>query len=272
MLTKAIPDLRIALIQTDIYWEDIAANLKMLDEKVNIINGDADLIVLPEMFSTGFSMVPDRLAESMDGSAVQWMRKVAAQQKCVVTGSLMIYDEYDGEKKYYNRLVWMKPDGLYEVYDKRHLFSMSDEPKKYTRGSKQLTIDLNGWKIRPMICYDLRFPVWARNAVNDQREADYDVLIYVANWPERRALAWRTLLPARAIENQTYVVGVNRVGREGEDISYAGDSSVIDPLGNILYHKEQEADVAIIKLNYEEMIKGRRQFPFLKDADRFEWK
>lgn len=260
-------DLRIALIQTGLYWEDIPANLQMLDGKIDTIKEEADLIVLPEMFSTGFSMVPERLAEGMDGTAVQWLRKVATQRHCTITGSLMLYDEHDGAKKYYNRLVWMKPDGQYETYDKRHLFGLSDEPKVYTAGDKRLIQTIAGWNICPMICYDLRFPAWARNAINDKRETTYDVLLYMANWPERRALAWRTLLQARAIENQSYLVGVNRTGADPEGIYYSGDSSVIDPLGNILYHKEHDEDIAIVHLNYEEMIKARRQFPFLKDAD-----
>ena len=265
-------DLRIALIQTDLHWEDIAANLQMLDGKIRSITEEVDLIALPEMFSTGFSMSPERVAEPMDGAAVQWLRQMAKLKNCVVTGSLTLYDEHDGVRKYYNRLVWMKPDGLYEIYDKRHLFSMSDEPKVYTAGDKRLIQSINGWRICPMICYDLRFPVWARNAINDQRETTYDVLLYVANWPDRRVQAWRTLLQARAIENQSYVVGVNRIGHEGDAIYYSGDSSVIDPLGNILYRKEHDADIAIVELNYEEMIKVRRQFPFLKDADSFDLK
>jgi predicted amidohydrolase len=265
-------DLRIALIQTDLHWEDIAANLQMLDEKIKSITDEVDLIALPEMFSTGFSMSPERLAEPMEGSAVQWMRKIAKLKNCVIAGSLTLYDEHDGSRKYYNRLVWMKPDGQYEVYDKRHLFSMSDEPKVYTAGDKRLIQSINGWNICPLICYDLRFPVWARNAINDKRETTYDVLLYVANWPDRRVQAWRTLLQARAIENQSYVVGVNRIGHESEAIYYSGYSSVIDPLGNILYQKEHDADIAIVSLNYDEMVKVRRQFPFLKDADNFELK
>ena len=260
-------DLCIALIQTDLYWEDIPANLQMLDKKIASISEAVDLIVLPEMFSTGFSMVPEKVAEGMDGTAVQWLRKIAAQRNCVITGSLVLYEEHERVKKYYNRLVWMKPDGQYETYDKRHLFSLSDEPKVYTQGDKRLIQTIEGWRVCPMICYDLRFPAWARNAINDRRETTYDVLVYAANWPERRVLAWKTLLQARAIENQAYVVGVNRTGTDDQGIDYSGESSVIDPLGNILYRKERDEDIAIVCLNYEEMIKVRRQFPFLKDAD-----
>jgi omega-amidase len=260
-------DLSIALIQTDLQWEDIAANLQMLDRKIDTIKEDVGLIALPEMFSTGFSMAPERVAEGMDGAALQWLRNIATQRRCTITGSLALYEEQDGAKKYYNRLVWMKPDGEYETYDKRHLFSLSDEPKVYTSGDKRLIQTIEGWRVCPMICYDLRFPAWARNAINDKRETTYDVLLYVANWPERRRLAWNTLLQARAIENQSYVVGVNRTGTDPEGIYCSGDSSVVDPLGNILYHKEHDEDIAIVHLNYEEMVKVRWQLPFLKDAD-----
>ena len=265
-------DLRVALIQTDLYWEAIPANLQMLGEKINAIKGDVDLIILPEMFSTGFSMDAERLAESMDGSAIKWLRKVAAERNCIITGSLMLYDMHDGEKKYFNRLIWMKPDGQHQVYDKKHLFGISKEPKVYTSGSKRLIQSVGGWNICPMICYDLRFPVWSRNTINKDREAIYDLLIYVANWPERRVHAWRILLQARAIENQSYVIGVNRIGKDNEGIYHSGESTALDPLGNILYHKEHDSDVAVINLNHEEMIKVRRQFPFLKDADSFELK
>ena len=265
-------DLRVVLIQTDIHWENIAANLQMLGEKIRGIREAVDLIVLPEMFSTGFSMAPEWMAEPMDGSAMQWLKKMADLQNCVITGSLMLYEEQDGEKKYYNRLIWMRPDGDYEKYDKKHLFSLSTEPKLYTAGNGRLIVSINGWNVCPMICYDLRFPVWSRNAISETRMASYDVLLYTANWPERRSLAWRTLLQARAIENQCYIVGVNRVGRDDEGVEYTGDSSVIDPMGTILYRKEKDEEVAIVTLNYDEMIKARRQFAFLKDADGCEFK
>lgn len=267
-----INDLRIALIQTDLHWEDIAANLQMLSEKISTLKEEVDLIALPEMFSTGFSMSVESLAEPMDGTGVRWLQQIAKQKNCVVTGSLMLYDEKDGVKKYYNRLVWMKADGQYETYDKKHLFSLSNEPKTFSPGHSRLIQNINGWNICPMICYDLRFPVWSRNAINDKRETSYDVLLYSANWPDRRATAWKTLLQARAIENQCYVIGVNRIGDAADGMHHSGDSSVIDPLGNILYRKENEADIAIVHLNYEEMIKVRRQLPFLKDADEFEWR
>ncbi|MCW3127504.1 MAG: Nitrilase/cyanide hydratase and apolipoprotein N-acyltransferase [Bacteroidetes bacterium] len=264
-------DLRIATIQTALHWENVDANLKMFDGHLRSISA-VDLIVLPEMFSTGFSMDPIRLSEGMDGSAVAWMRKAAREKNYVISGSLMLY-EGDGEaRKYYNRLIWMRPDGSYETYDKKHLFSLSQEPKIYTAGNRRLIVTLNGWRICPMICYDLRFPVWSRNAINANREADYDILTYSANWPDKRALAWRTLLQARAIENLSYVVGVNRIGEDGTGFNYLGESSVIDPLGAILYRKENVEDITTITLSYDELIKIRRQFTFLKDADAFELK
>lgn len=265
-------NLNVALLQTHLHWQDIPANLQMLTNKLGEIKQPIDLIVLPEMFSTGFSMQPAQFAESMDATAMQWLKQTAALKNCVITGSLMLYEGDGNERKYYNRLVWMNADGSYQTYDKKHLFSLSDEPKIYTAGRTRLIQNLHGWKIRPLVCYDLRFPVWSRNAIDQNRNADFDILIYVANWPERRVLAWRTLLQARAIENQCYVVGVNRIGRESEAINYTGYSTTIDPLGNILYQKADEADIAIVELNYEEMVKARRQFPFLKDADSFELK
>ena len=265
-------DLRIALIQTDIEWENISANLHMLERKITTITEKVDLIILPEMFSTGFCMEPEQLAEDMEGSAIQWMKNRAQGKDCVIAGSLMLYNGQGEDKKYHNRLIWMRADGSYETYDKKHLFSLSMEPKKYSAGDQRLIIDLNGWKVCPLICYDLRFPVWSRNSINENRECGYDLLLYVANWPERRSTAWKILLQARAIENQAYVVGVNRVGSEPGDIYYSGDTSAIDPLGNILCRKEKEESVAIVSLNYEELVKARRMFPFLKDADQFEIK
>jgi predicted amidohydrolase len=251
-------NLRVTLIQSILHWEDIAANLEMFSQKIAAVN-KTDLIILPETFSTGFSINP-KLAQEETESAVQWMKKTAAEKGCVITGSLMIKE---GERLY-NRLYWVRPDGSFLKYDKRHLFCISDEPKFFTAGTERLIAELNGWKICPLICYDLRFPVWARNT-----NTAYDVLLYVANWPERRAQAWKYLLIARAIENQAYVVGVNRVGNDGNDISHTGDSMALDPLGNVLYHKIDEEAIATIELNYEELKKHREQLPFLKDADDF---
>ncbi len=271
-LPSVIPNLRVTLIQSSLHWENISANLEMFSQKINSVVGDntnngTDLIVLPETFSTGFSMNP-KFAEEMTGSAVDWMKKTAAEKNCVVTGSLMIKapspSERAGGEAFFNRLIWMHPDGEFFTYDKRHLFSLSDEPKFFTAGKERIVVELNGWKICPLICYDLRFPVWARNS-----NSEYDVLLYVANWPERRTQAWKYLLVARAIENQSYVIGANRVGNDGKDISHCGDSMVLDPLGNVLYHKIDTEDISTIELNYAELKKLREQLPFLKDADDF---
>ena len=261
-------DLRVALVQTELHWENIEANLRMFDKHLEEIK--ADLIVLPEMFSTGFSMNVEQLAESMNGSAMNWLRQKATEKSCIITGSLILHEGEGKDRKYYNRLIWMCADGSYHVYDKKHLFSLSLEPKIYSPGRKRLIVTLKGWRICPLICYDLRFPVWSRNAINESREADFDVLTYSANWPSPRALAWKALLQARAIENQCYVIGVNRVGEDGTGFTYLGDSSAIDPLGHLLYRREHVSEVTTITLSYEEMIKVRRQFAFLKDADAFD--
>jgi omega-amidase len=254
-------NLRVTLIQSTLHWENISANLEMFSKRIDAIQ-QTDLIVLPETFTTGFSMNP-KFAETMDGTAVEWMRKTAREKNCVICGSLMI--EEDG--KFYNRLIWMQADGEFQTYDKRHLFYISDEPKFFTAGEERLIVELNGWKICPLICYDLRFPVWARN--HHSPLASYDLLLYVANWPERRNVAWKSLLPARAIENQAYVIGVNRVGVDEKNISHTGDSMVVDALGKTLYHKEHEEDIFTIELNYEELKNVREQLPFLNDADDF---
>ncbi len=253
-------NLRITLIQSNLHWENISANLDMFTQKIAAIRQPADLIVLPEMFSTGFSMKAKELAETMEGSAIQWMRKMAAEKNRVLTGSLII--EENG--LFYNRLIWMRADGTYETYDKRHLFSLSGEEKTYTAGREKIVVELNGWRICPLICYDLRFPVWSRN-----RNAEYDVLLYVANWPERRVQAWKYLLIARAIENQSYCIGLNRVGNDGNDVYHSGDSMAVDALGNVLYHKEHNEDISTIELGYEELKKTRNTFRFLNDADDF---
>lgn len=263
-----MPALTFTLIQTKLYWEDKEANLNVLAQKINSIREKTQVVILPEMFSTGFSMKPEQLAEKMDGPAVQWMRSIAATKKIILTGSLII--EEGGA--YYNRLIWMLPTGEYSYYNKRHLFAYAEEDKHYTAGSQRLIASVNGWRVNLMVCYDLRFPVWARQAsppapLQRRGELEYDILIYVANWPERRNTAWKTLLQARAIENQCYVIGVNRVGEDGNTIHHSGNSMVIDPLGGILYHKEQEEDTFTITLQKEPLEQIREKFPFWRDAD-----
>jgi omega-amidase len=253
--------LKITTFQAYLFWENIDKNLQNLGLRLSAIREKTDLIILPEMFSTGFSMNPEKLAEEMGGKTMQWMQTQANKFGCVITGTIIIRE--DG--KYYNRLIWMRPDGTYETYDKRHLFAFADEDKHYTAGNKKLIVELNGWKICPVICYDLRFPVWLRN-----KDADYDMLLVLANWPERRSLHWRTLIPARAVENQSYVVAVNRVGHDGNETYHSGDSMCIDPNGKVVYYKPNDEDLYTFSVNLEEVQNSRRRHPFLQDADQFE--
>lgn len=257
-------ELLITTIQTKLNWEDKAANLQMLEEKINGIKERTEIVVLPEMFSTGFSMKPEQFAETMEGETVEWMKKISAAKNLILTGSVIIEEKGN----YYNRLIWMLPNGQYGVYDKRHRFAYAGEDEHYTAGNKRLIASVKGWKINLQVCYDLRFPVWARQQPQND-EPEYDILIYVANWPERRSNAWKTLLQARAIENQCYVIGVNRVGNDGNDIYHSGDSMIIDPLGEILYTKKDDEDIFIIGLNSEHLETVRKKLPFLKDADGF---
>lgn len=256
----ASEQLYITLVQADIAWQDKGANLAQYEKYIEGITGKKEIIVLPEMFSTGFTMDAAGMAETMDGPTVQWMASMAVTHRAAITGSLII--EEDGN--YYNRLVWVLPNGQIGTYDKRHLFAYAEEDQYYTPGENRLIVSVNGWRISLLVCYDLRFPVWARNTPGNE----YDVLIYVANWPERRSLAWKTLLQARAIENMSYVVGVNRVGTDGKGIAYTGDSSVFGPLGEPLWHG-QEAGTHTIILEKSHLEQSRQQFPFINDADKF---
>jgi predicted amidohydrolase len=253
-------DLTVTLFQTNIAWEDPEANLAHYTELIASIGQPTDLIILPEMFTTGFTMNPAANAETMAGPAMQWLAQQAKVAQAVITGSLVI--EEDG--KYYNRLIWMMPDGNYEAYNKRHLFAMAGEHEYYEKGRDRLIVEYKGWRICPLICYDLRFPVWARN------EDAYDLLIYTANWPDKRAYDWRTLLKARAIENQCYTIGVNRVGTDANGLGYNGDSCVISPGWlKTVYHTEQVEDVHTERLFGEHLIEVRQQLPFLQDRDGF---
>ncbi len=263
--------LTISIIQTNLTWENKAANLSMLEDKIKGREEPTEIVVLPEMFTTGFSMNPTAFAETMDGETVEWMKRIAAEEKIILTGSVITKEE----DKYYNRLIWMLPNGQYGHYDKRHLFGFAKEDEHYNAGSKRLIAQAKGWKINLQVCYDLRFPVWARQSPpvggedGGGQELEYDILIYVANWPERRSHAWKTLLCARAIENQCYVIGVNRVGNDGNNIYHSGNSMIIDPLGQVLYHKADEEDIFTITLEKENLLEVRNKFPFLKDADKF---
>lgn len=253
--------LTFTLLQSNLHWEDKAANLATFEQKIQAIEGKKEIVVLPEMFNTGFSMKPAALAEPMDGETLQWMKIMAARHKIILTGSLIIYEN----AKYYNRLIWMQPNGEYGYYDKRHLFSHGGEDKEFSQGVIKFMAQVKGWKINTQICYDLRFPVWSRQS----KEQPYDVLLYVASWPAKRIHAWKTLLQARAIENQCYVVAVNRIGTDGNAIEYNGESCVINPLGEVLYNKANAEDTFSITLPKNELIEVRTKFQFLKDGDDF---
>ena len=256
-------DLRLTLIQTSLHWENSTANLALLDALMNKIkSGSTDLILLPEMFTSGFTMQAASNAQTMDGPAVRWMQKTAKAKKAVICGSLIITEK----KNYYNRLIWMEPSGHYLHYDKRHLFSMAREEKTYTAGKSRLVTEWKGWKICPLICYDLRFPVWSRRTVRE----NYDLLIYVANWPARRQQAWKQLLVARAIENQCYVAGLNRVGKDGNGIPHTGHSAVLDPFGNkISKTAASRPSIETITLKAKDIQDWRRQLNTLQDSDSF---
>ena len=260
-------NLTITTIQTILHWEDSNANLQMLEHTINSISDKTEIVILPEMFSTGFSMRPKSLAEKMDGKTVSWMKKMAAERKIILTGSVIIEEN----NNYYNRLIWMLPNGQYGYYDKRHLFAYAGEHEHFSKGNKRFIASVNGWKINLVVCYDLRFPVWSRQSLKPQEKPspEYDLFICVANWPERRSFAWKTLLQARAIENQCFVAGVNRVGKDGNDINYSGDSMVINPLGEVLYQKSGDEDVNTITLERQKLDDIRTKFPFWKDADEF---
>jgi omega-amidase len=254
--------LRVTLVQSDIAWQDPGANRRRLAGHFRGLAGHTDLIVLPEMFSTGFSMDADGLAEPMDGPTIGWMREEAAAMGCVIAGSVIVRDQ----GQHYNRLVWARPDGTLEHYDKRHLFRMAGEHEHYAAGGARLTVELKGWRVCPLICYDLRFPVWSRG------RGDFDLLLYVANWPARRAHAWSALLRARAIENLCYVAGVNRIGRDGNGASYAGDSVALDFLGQPLSSEGGGDRVETAVLDLQSLRSYRESFPAHLDADAFELK
>ena len=255
-------NLKITIIQSELHWENVDENLAMFTEKIEDINQQTDIVVLPEMFTTGFSMESVKLAEKMDGKSVKWMKQLAVKKNAVITGSIIIEEE----GKYFNRLLWVQPDENVLTYDKRHLFRMAEEDKHFTAGEERLIVEWKGWKVCPLICYDLRFPVWSRNSL-----PAFDCLIYVANWPEARKEPWYKLLEARAIENQVYVVGVNRVGFDGKDISYSGNSAVIDPKGNSISNiKTKLNETVTIELNKQALEDFREKFPVGLDADDFE--
>lgn len=254
--------LTISFLQADLQWHDPAANREHLTERLASIATPTDLIVLPEMFSTGFSMEAAALAEPMNGPTVAWLREQAAAYDAVLTGSMIIED--DG--CYYNRLLWVRPDGSLSYYDKRHLFTLAGEQHVYCAGQQRLVEEWRGWRICPLVCYDLRFPVWSRN----EADAPYDLLLYVANWPAPRRSAWTALLRARAIENVAYTLGVNRVGTDGLGHAYAGDSALLDMQGNYLVQVGNLETTMTRTLTREPLAEYRAKFPALHDADAFE--
>jgi predicted amidohydrolase len=253
--------LKITLVQADIVWEDIEKNLENYTRKLTQIGESTDLIVLPEMFATGFLMNPRQFAENPNGKIFNWMKTISARKSAALIGSIITTEN----GKFYNRLIWMNPDGEFFQYDKRHLFTFAGEDKNYTGGNSKLIINYKGWRIRPLICYDLRFPVWSRN------RNDYDLLIYTANWPERRNHAWKSLLTARAIENQCYTAGLNRIGKDGDGVGHSGDSALLDAFGKQISNiKPNEEATATFGISFSELNDFRNKFAFWKDADDFE--
>lgn len=253
-------DLTISIVQTELSWENSERNIAHFEILLNQVPATTDLVVLPEMFNTGFTMNAQPVAQPVHGPACQWLVEQSKKHNYAITGSIVT--EENG--KYYNRLHWVTPDGKVQTYDKRHLFRMANEHHHYTAGNTRLITQLKGWKICPLVCYDLRFPVWIRN------RKEYDCLVFIANWPEARSNAWSTLLQARAIENQVYAVGVNRIGTDGNNIPYSGDSAVIDPKGTPISNtKPNQESVETVTLNWNDLESFRKKFPVMEDADDF---
>lgn len=258
--------LKITLIQSDLFWESPEKNRKKFDALIESIGQATHLIVLPEMFTTGFTMNCQKWAETMSGQSIEWMKTIAKNKKCAVTGSLIIKEG----KNFYNRLIWMMPDGQIFHYDKRHLFSYGNEHLHYKPGKQKLIVNYRGWNIQPLICYDLRFPVWCRNQIEPQTQTyNYDLILFVANWPHKRIEAWHQLLIARAIENQSFAVGVNRIGYDGNDIYHSGSSSLIHPEGKIIFRQMDKPEVVTLQLSYTDLKKSRDKYHFLFDGDSF---
>ena len=255
-------DLHNTIVQADLRWEDNKANLEHLDQLLNTVS-DTDLVLLPETFNTGFPVDPQRFAETIEGPTMQWMKQKAQAMHAVVCGTLLL--KVDGH--YHNSLVWMRPDGTFELYHKRHPFAIGGEKAPIERGTEQLVVELNGWRIKPMICYDIRFPLWARNHYQNG-VYDYDLGLYLANFPESRIEVWNTLLKARAIENQTYYIGVNRIGDDPEGVHYNGKSQMINARGEILCLAEPDQETVLsFTLDYEALQHFREKFPVGKDWD-----
>ena len=254
-------ELSITLIQTNIFWKDISKNINQITKRLEQINNKVDIILLPEMFSTGFTMNPENVYEKMDGKTIEWMKEMAVKHESAIGGSIVIKDK----SKFFNRFLFVTPLGIVQFYDKRHTFSYVGEDRKYVSGKNKGIIKFKGWKISLRICYDLRFPVWSRNKEN------YDLIIYIANWPSPRINAWDKLLPARAIENCCYSIGVNCIGEDPNNNLYPGHSSVYDYFGNLISDKlSNKLSNINITIDRQSLLKYRKKFEFLKDQDTFE--
>jgi omega-amidase len=251
--------LNLALCQCAPIWEDARANHQMFAAHIAAVAERVDVVVLPEMFTTGFTMDPIKVAQPMSGETVNWMNEQATRHNVVIVGSVVIEEQ----GHYYNRMIWARPNATPLHYDKKHLFTFAGEDQHYSAGNKQVVIEIAGWKIACFVCFDLRFPVWCRNT--DQNK--YDAALFIASWPKARSPQWNALLRARAIENQAYVVAVNRVGKDGNDIEYHGDSQLIDALGNVLVHETETESIKLVTLEKSQLQNNRAQFPFLKEAD-----
>ena len=252
--------MKVALFQTKLAWEQPETNRKFIEEYFLNEATDFDLFVLPEMFTSGFTMHPEKISETMQGETISWLKKLAKLKNCAITGSLVIHEN----DNYYNRMVFVHPSGKIDAYDKRHLFTLAGEEKVYTKGNEKAIVNYNNWNICLQICYDLRFPVFARNVEN------YDLLLYVANWPKVRIMAWDALLKARAIENMTYTIGVNRIGTDANALEYTGHSRIIDFLGNEILSCENELGVFIIEIDKNQQTQTRQKMNFLNDKDAFQ--
>lgn len=252
--------MKIALLQSDLIWENPKANRNHFEETIKAIAEDVNLIVLPEMFTTGFTMNPSTVAETMLGETIMWMQSLAKAKNAAITGSVIIEENAN----FYNRLVFVFPSGEIQFYDKRHLFTLAGEEKVYAKGNRKLIVEYLGWKICPLVCYDLRFPVFSRNV------EEYDILLYVANWPQKRIAAWDVLLKARAVENMSYVLGVNRTGTDDNEHFYVGHSQAVDFLGNYLLEPQQKEGIFVVGLHKEKLLETRKRLGFLNDRDAFE--
>jgi predicted amidohydrolase len=258
--------LKVSFIQSNLHWEEVDANLGMFEEKIWSITESTDLIILPEMFSTGFTM-NTMLAEPVNGKTVRWMKQMSAQKKAVVMGSYIVREK----EQIFNRCYMVRPDGSTHQYDKRHLFSLAGEDKEYTPGADRCVFEINGWRIMPQVCYDLRFPVWSRSRTSEQELYEYDLVIYIASWPKPRISAWDALLKARAIENLAFSIGVNRIGTDGTGSDYVGHSAIYDYAGLALVEPGEAESIQTVTLEKDRMESFRKRFNFQREADSFDF-